>query len=311
MKYSNELKVGVSIVVAVLIFIFGIRFFSDIPLLTGSYELYTQVVDAKGVIPGNPVRTNGVKIGSVKSVEFNQATGIVDVIFRINKTVVVPEGTVCAITGIDALTGVRIEMKLGPYGNPQLPPGGLVPSVPETDSFVNDFVARAPVIVDRVDSILVGLDNTIGTVHTMVGEPNSNINEMLGSLRGSASTLNRLLAEEHERVSAILSNVEAASGSLSQLSTSQADSIAQSVRLLNLSLESLTRSMNSLEGTTSQLDAILGKIDSGEGTLGKLINDPGLYNQLDSLATTMNGVLSDFKSNPRRYLRELKIVDLF
>ncbi len=311
MKYSNELKVGLSIVVAIIIFILGVRYFRDVPLFAGSYTLRTQVDDAKGLIPGNPVRTNGVKIGSVKSVTFDQAVGKVDVSFQVNKSVKLPEGTVCSIAGLDALTGVRLEIKLGPSSNPPLAAGSVIPIAKGSGDFIDDFASRAPQIVNRVDSVLIGLNETIGSVSMLLKEPDSDVNVMLGSLRGTASTLNRLLADEQQRISSILTSVEGVSKDLSGLTSTQADSIARSVELLNLSLSSLNRSMTSLEGTTSQLDGIIAKIDSGQGTLGKLVNDPGLYNQLDSLASSMNFVLSDFKANPRRYLRELKLVDIF
>ena len=139
MKYSNELKVGAALVAAVLIFIFGIRFFKDVPLLSGSYELRTQMVDAKGLISGNPVRTNGVKIGSVKSVSFDQQAGLVRVVMGINKGVTVPEGTTCEVTGIDALTGIRMEMNLGPLSNPPIPAGGSIPTIEEGGDLLADI----------------------------------------------------------------------------------------------------------------------------------------------------------------------------
>ena len=311
MKYSNELKVGAALVAAVLIFIFGIRFFKDVPLLSGSYELRTQMVDAKGLISGNPVRTNGVKIGSVKSVSFDQQAGLVRVVMGINKGVTVPEGTTCEVTGIDALTGIRMEMNLGPLSNPPIPAGGSIPTIEEGGDLLADITNRAPEMVGRVDSVLVGLNQTIGTVHSMIGDPDSDVSALIASLRGSAATLNRLLASERDRISSILANVDSMTADLSTITGTQADSISRSITLLNRSLESMDRSMSSLENTTTQLDSMIGRINAGEGTIGKLINDPGLYDRLDSLATNLNTVVSDFKDNPRRYLRELKIVDIF
>jgi phospholipid/cholesterol/gamma-HCH transport system substrate-binding protein len=310
-KYSNELKVGFGIVAAIVIFTLGLRFFQDVPLFAGSYELHARVDDARGLIPGNPVRTNGVKIGSIKAVSFDQSIGAVDILFRVNKGVVFPEGTVASISGLDGLTGVRMEIEFGPSSNPPIPAGGIVPNADEADDFIGDMASRAPVLLNRVDSVLTGLNGTIGSVEMMLGEPNSDINAILGSLRGSASKLNKLLGTEQERISSILTNVEAVTSDLSGITSSQADSIARSVELLNQSLQSLDRSMAALEGTTNKLDGIIAKIDTGEGTLGLLINDPGLYRQLDSLAANLNGVLVDFKSNPRRYLREMKLVDIF
>jgi phospholipid/cholesterol/gamma-HCH transport system substrate-binding protein len=133
----------------------------------------------------------------------------------------------------------------------------------------------------------------------------------MAALRSSAVTLGDLLREEKANISGILSNVNTVTGDLSEITSQQGDSIALAITRLNSAMASLETTMASLSSTTGQLDKILARIDGGEGTLGKLINDPDLYNRLDSLVVGVDELLSDFKRNPRRYLREMKIVDLF
>ena len=311
MKFSREIKVGLSIVIAVVAFVIGIRFFRDVPLFTGTYGVYTQVADAKGLISGNPVRVNGVKVGSVSTVEYDQQRNLVHVVFRVNNDVTLPEGTSASLTGIDALTGVRIELDLGPPGNPRIEPGGLVPSVSNGTDFASRLMTRAPVIADRVDSVLVGLEGTISDVRGMLREPDGDLRQSMAALRGTAVTLNSLLREEKQTIASILANVDTVAAGLSAITEQQGDSIALAVTRLNSALTTMERTMNSLESTTGQLDRILARIDDGSGTLGKLINEPDLYNRLDSLVTGVDALVADFKSNPRRYLREMKIVDLF
>ena len=69
MKYTREFQVGLAIVLAAVIFFFGVRYFADQPLFGGSYTLYTQFADASGLAPGNSVFVNGVKVGTVDDVE--------------------------------------------------------------------------------------------------------------------------------------------------------------------------------------------------------------------------------------------------
>ena len=76
-------------------------------------------------------------------------------------------------------------------------------------------------------------------------------------------------------------------------------------------LDRLDRTLASLESTTAGIDAIVSKIEQGEGTLGLLVNDPSLYHQLDSTLTTLNRILLDFERDPKRYLKDLKLVDVF
>ena len=311
MKYSNELKVGLAIVIAAVAFVLGVRFFKDVPLFTGTYGLYTEVVDAKGLIPGNPVRINGVKVGSIDGVRYDQARNLVSVSFKVNNDMHLPEGTTGTISGIDALTGVRLELELGPAGNPRIPPGGLVPSAGGDQDFASTLVARAPLLVDQVDSVLFGIEGTISDIRGMIGEPQSDLRLSMAALRGGAETLADLLAEEKSNISGILANVNTITTDLSSVTSQQGDSISLAITRLNSAMASVETMMSSLESTTGQLDKILARIDNGDGTLGKLINDPDLYNRLDSLVGGVDELLADFKKNPRRYLREMKIVDLF
>lgn len=311
MKFSREIKVGLSIVIAVVAFVIGIRFFRDVPLFTGTYAVYTQVADAKGLISGNPVRVNGVKVGSISTVEFDQQRNLVHVVFRVNNDITLPEGTTASLTGIDALTGVRIELDLGPPGNPRIEPGGLVPSSSDGTDFASRLMTRAPVIADRVDSVLVGLEGTISDVRGMLQEPDGDLRQSMAALRGTAVTLNSLLREEKQTIATILANVDTVAAGLSAITAQQGDSIALAITRLNSALATMELTMKSLESTTGQLDRILSRIDDGSGTLGKLINDPDLYNRLDSLVSGVDALVADFKGNPRRYLREMKIIDLF
>ena len=70
-------------------------------------------------------------------------------------------------------------------------------------------------------------------------------------------------------------------------------------------------SLASFESTSAQLDAVLAKLDSGEGTLGLMLNDPTLYHNLNEAATNLNQLVADFQADPKRYLKDLRLVDVF
>jgi phospholipid/cholesterol/gamma-HCH transport system substrate-binding protein len=76
-------------------------------------------------------------------------------------------------------------------------------------------------------------------------------------------------------------------------------------------LNRVDRNLTQLESTTLTLDSIVGKVDRGEGTVGLLVNDASLYHRMDSTVNSMNQLLIDLKENPVRYLRAMRLVDLF
>ena len=69
MNYSNEIKVGIAIVLTALILFFGIRFLAGLPAFDSGYELIAIFDDTEGLASGNPVAVSGVQVGSVQSVE--------------------------------------------------------------------------------------------------------------------------------------------------------------------------------------------------------------------------------------------------
>src|SRR5690606_28246921 len=106
MKHAREFKVGAAIIVAVVLFFIGIRFFEDIPVFRGTFALYTEVQDAQGLTAGNAVRVQGVNVGSVEAVEVDETSRVVRVQFHVDSEVTVPEGTTTTIAGIAAFNGV-------------------------------------------------------------------------------------------------------------------------------------------------------------------------------------------------------------
>ena len=309
MNYSNELKVGSAIVISIIIFVLGSRFFEDIPLFKGTYDLFTEFDDARGMIVGNAVRISGVKVGSVQGVELNPESNKVSIRMRLDSKFRVPEGSYTEITGIDALSAVQLSINPGPPGNPALEEGAVIPSKVEGDLFTS-LTDKAPLLFDRVDSVLVGLDATLGETQGVMA-PGGDLRVMLSSLKNSASTIEAMLRQERGRLSHMLANVDTLTGELANLTGGAGDSLAAVTENLNAVLGRVEIAVGQMESISGRLNSIIGKIDRGEGTIGLLVNDPSLYYRMDSTLTSVNRLMTDFKKNPVRYMRALRLVDIF
>ena len=310
MRYSNELKVGLAVVFAVVVFIIGVRYFEDVPIFRGTYPLFTVVDDAGGLTTGNNVRVNGVVVGKVTAVALDPERNNVRVEMSVDEAVVVPQGSVAQVSGLSVLGTVFMTIETGPPGNPPVEPGSLLPSA-SAGADLSAFTERAPELLNRVDSVLVGADATFDDLQMQLANPSSNLQETLTAIQESAAALGGVLRAQEQNVEASLRSIQALAGSLDTLTTENADSIEVAVRNLNAALTTLNRNMDELEATTATLNSILYKIDNGVGTAGLLVNDPELYNRLDAAATNLNLLIEDVRANPRRYLRELKLVDIF
>lgn len=310
MKFSRELQVGLAIILATVVFILGVRYFEDLPLFRGTYQLKTSFSDVAGLTPGHAVRINGVRVGGVEGVKLNMSTNQVDVLFHVNEDIVIPEGSVAGVGGVSALGSVQLEVYLGPLGSPPIAPGGFVPGRAENFG-VNDIADQLP---DLLRSVRTALDNanlafqsaneTFGETQFLLNEPQGDLRQTLTAFRSAATSIDRLMTNEEERFSRVLTQMEGFSSDLHAFTSANGDSMALAVKRLNDLMVRLDTNMNSLE-------AVVARVDGGDGTMAQLINDPALYHRLDSTLTNLNRILLDFEENPARYLREIKLFGLF
>ena len=318
MKYSKEIKVGLSLILSAVIFVLGIRFFEDLPLFRGTYGLYTTFEDASGILPGNAVRINGVRVGSVDEVTLDPAAHRVLVRFHVDEHIAVPESSFTEIGGIAALASVHLRIHLGPATNARIEEGGYVPSLREAN-LLGQLTDKAPEMVEQIDQILATTNATLTDAQRLfAATSDEDVRRTLVAFRSSAETLDALLRAEQARLSGTLANFERFSddltvvaGDLRAISDESGDTLALAIRNLNQSMRRMDRTLEGLETSMATLDDILGKIDRGEGTLGRMINDPSVYVRLESTLARLDTILVHFDEDPGRFLKELELVDIF
>ncbi|MFQ5570347.1 MAG: MlaD family protein [Rhodothermales bacterium] len=308
MKFSNEIKVGIALVVAVIIFFVGVRYLQDIPLFKGTHQYTTSFEDAGGLLEGNAVRINGVNVGAVDRVELRSGPNAAHVVFHVQKETVIPQGSTASVGGMALLGVVRLDIQLGPANNPALEEGDHVPG--SSEDGLGNLIDRAPAFADRADSLFMDVSTTLDEARLMLANPQSNLQQTLVAIQGTANTLNNLLRSEQERLARVLDGVATLTDNLNGFTGENGDSLRATVQHVNQVLLRLDESLASLASTTVRFDTIMARIERGDGTLGLLINDPSLYHQLDSTLTNLNRILLDFEQNPKRYLKDLKLIDV-
>lgn len=309
MKYSDELKVGIALVVAALVFVLGLRYFQDLPLFETTDSYYTLVENAAGLSAGSAVRVSGVPVGAVRRVRYAPEARQVRVDFNVEKSVNITEGSHVAIAGLSQLGDVKMDLTLGPAENDLIAQGELVPS--QEDDLFGDLAERAPTLFNRTDTVLVGLNRVLGGISQQLDRPDSDLRRTLQSLEETSTTVDRLLETEQQRLAATLDSVAVLTGSLNRLVDTGEQNLDPTLQETRQLIQRLNRNLDSVESSTDRLDAILTKVENSEGTLGLLVNDPALYHRMDSTLTRVNTLIEDFQTNPRRYLQELKLIEIF
>ena len=310
MKYSNELKIGIVLVLTILIFYIGFRYLQDLPFLKGTSEFFTTFDDAGGLVSGNAVRINGVGVGAVDEISLLPDDNRARVRFHIDQGIVLPHGSTTAIGGVAALGVVRMDIIMGTDATTAYQEGDTIPNKKEVGMGVLTDVL-GPALASQIDSVLTGTAATLGAARTLMASSQDELRQTLVTVQGSAVALNSLLQAQQGRLSGVLDGVAELTDNLNAFTGENGDSLRIVTQRLSQSLNRLDRMLASLESSTAGINTIIGKIEQGQGTLGLLVNDPSLYHKLDSTLTTLNSILLDFKQNPKRYLKDLKLVDVF
>ncbi len=310
MKYTNELKVGGTLLIAALIFVLGVRYFEDLPLFKPTYDLNVVFENAGGLIAGNVVRVNGVTIGSVSKVAISEETGKVEVGFHVGNTIPVTEGTYATIGGFDALGVVRMDLVLGPPTAPRIPENGYIEGRVGAD-VIGAVTAKAPELLEKVDSVLIGLNRILLTTTELVDDPGSDLRMTLTAMNGSVQALEGILVQEQDRIGRVMGHVESLAQDLDTAIGEDGERVTELMDGLDTTLSEVDATLAEVRTMSTELTAVLASMNSGEGTLGLMLKDPGLYHQMDSTLATLNSLLADFQKDPGRYLKEMRIVDLF
>lgn len=305
MKINNELKIGLAVVLAGVVFYLGIRFLRDLPLFGQATLYHTELSNSNGLVTGNAVIVNGVGVGSITDVHVT-LTGA-HITFSVEKEVTLTEGTTASAGGFGFVSSVQLNLTLGPPNAPVYEPGSFIPSSTQTD-LLADLSDRAPAVLGRIDTVLTGSNQAISAARDLLTGPESQMQQTLASIRNSADAFEAVLLAEQGSLQAVLKDIEQLSGTLESFA---GDSLGGAAAGLKEVLDRLSMNLGLLETTTNELNTLLTSINNGQGTLGKLVTDDSLYVEAHAASAALRRILENFEENPNQYLRHLKLIDFF
>lgn len=277
-------------------FIMGFSYLKSSPIFDNSKTLYAVYPNVGGLQTGTVVSINGFGVGKVTNIKFMDAQGNLVVTFSVDSEFTFSRNSTVELydTGIIGGKGLQINpvfdqgptVQSGDTLNSSTRPGltelaqeKLTPLVRKFESAVSD-----------ADSVLINVNDVLDakTKKDLQGAI-TGLNDLMVSLNGSAKTFNALLQENETKLGNSLANFEQLSANFAMLSDS-------------LNNAGLPNTLTSLSASVAQLDQIMAKINSGEGTLGKLMNDEELYAHLNAASRELDLLLQDFRLNPKRYV---------
>ncbi|HEX5026100.1 MAG TPA: MlaD family protein [Agriterribacter sp.] len=301
MKISNETKVGALTAIAITLLILGFNFLKGKPIFEKSFKVYTIFKSVEGLSVSNSVMINGLQVGKVYQMqETDKNLSAILVTLNLNKSINIPKNSIARISG-SLLGNTTIDIDLG-NSESYIENGDTVST--HTSLGLIDQVRNSldPAMV-KINSSLESLDSVLKIIGG-VFDPGTqhNFQTIFANLAVSTAHLNTLLNAQSGALAKTLSNASAFTGNLSKNN----DTITQILANLNTTTGKLAdlqlqQTLTKLEAAASEFTATLNKVNNNDGTLGLLMNDKKLYNNLNSTAISLNILLQDFRIHPRRY----------
>ena len=296
MKLSREIKTGIIVIGGILLFILLFTFLKSSPIFENSKTFYAVYKHIGGLQPGTPVSINGFAVGKVNSIRFKDKTGNLLVTFSVSSDFEFSKNSKAELYDTGIIGGKGIQIKPVFDGAEMAQSGDTL--VTDTKPGLTELVQQrlTPLqlkvegAVSHADSLLMNVndvldDKTKGNLREGI----EGLNAMIKSFQKSADNLNSLLESNKSQLDSSITNINTITKNFSKISDSISNvGIAQTVR--------------NLESTLKNLDAVLGKIERGEGTMGKLMHNEELYDNLTQATRELDLLLQDFRLNPKRYV---------
>lgn len=309
MKITNETKVGALTAVSITLLILGFNFLKGKSLFKTGNFIYTKVEQTKGLMISNPVLINGLQVGSVYELEeSNKNLDNVIISIKMSKDLNIPVNSVASIksnplgtSSVDIVLGDERRYLKNHDTIASVDSGGVLGSVANRLTPVVDQVKATAQTLDslmrNVNSIFdPAAKNNLQTVLANFNRISANLvlstaslqtlmNQQSGTLAksmGNLSSFTKNLANNNDKITATMTNLE----------TSTA----------NLSKADIDGTINRLRATVERLNTAVEKIDSKDGSLGRLLNDNQLYDNLANTTRSLNILMDDIRVNPKRYV---------
>ncbi|MBI1341852.1 MAG: MCE family protein [Terrimonas sp.] len=302
MKISNETKVGILVIVGLTLLILGFNFLKGNDLINRQTKLYAVFSDLGSIQKSNPVKINGLEVGSVydfKEID-KELTGII-ITINMKRDVNIPVNSVATIESELLGTGY-IDIKKG-TGNEYLHNGDTL----QTDkiaSLLSSVTAQVNPTLGKMRESLDSLKMVMSSVNKIF-DPNTkgNIQSIISNLMLSSASLQELLNTQTGALAQSLNNVSAITGNLKN-NNDKVDSVLQNVQVATRKMADLdlAGTLEQVKTTIAQFKDVVGKIDSKDGSLGLLMNDKQLYINLNNTLVSLETLLDDVRVHPKRYV---------
>lgn len=302
MKISNETKVGILTIVALVILIIGFNFLKGKDVFSRSKKIYAVFKELGTLEKSNEVKINGLPVGTVyDKKERDKDVSAVVVTISMTRDINIPKNSVAYISS--SLVGSSYIIIERGNSTEMMAAGDTLSTRLET-GILGDVKAQMNPTMARIRDVLDSLKETLSGVNGMLSMENkAYLKQTLSNLSQASNALNGLLDNQNGALAKTLNNAQAMTESLKNNSADITATIGNAKKISEkLAALELQPTIDSLNYMISSLKATAAKLNSSDGTLGALMNDRTLYNKLNDAILSAEILIDDLRTHPKRYV---------
>lgn len=289
MKLTKEIKIALVAIVGILIMYFGINFLKGMNLFSTNNTYFITFDDIQGLGASTPIYADGYKVGTVDGLEYDyKENGPIKVKVDINKDLRIPQGSKAEIVK-DLMGNLQVNLLLANNPRERVEPGGIIPGA------VNGgMMDKAASLVPVVEKMLPKLDSILTSVNALLADPAlaaslHNVETITSNLTVSTCELNTLMAGLNKQVPGMIGKANGVLDNTNRLTA-------------NLASLDVQGTLNKVNQTLESAHQFTEKLNSNQGSLGLLMNDTKLYDNLTSTMSHADSLVIDLKAHPKRYV---------
>ena len=297
MKTSKEIKTAILVLLGILLFIFIFNYLKGENLLSSSRKITAIYSNVEGLAISSAVTINGHKVGKVQDIRFtDDKSGMLEVSMLIDSDFNFSKNSIAELYESGLIGGKAISIVPAFDGSANTVSGDVLKSKikPGLTELVNQ---RLTPLQEKIESVMVSADLLLNNVNSIFDEKTKS------DIKGSISQLEQTISS-FEKTSNSLQNLLETNKNAINNSIGNFSDISDDLSIVTdkLSKSDFEQTINELKYSLNSFNSLLSDLDRGEGSLGKLFNDEGLYNNLEASLGQLESLLEDMKLNPKRYV---------